>query len=142
MAGYTFDDARQDARIGAWQSLRVPCREGDDYRLGVAALAGYRQILDGRMQRYRASGGGLRECDLAEVPERSVSADAPGLVAVADALAAIERLPEPLPAVAARLIEGEDVEGIARALGVRRAAVDRMRGQLCRVVARAMGETT
>ena len=48
IAGYDRDDALQDGRIGAWQAL-LRCAEPDhEQRLAIAALAGYRQIIDGR----------------------------------------------------------------------------------------------
>lgn len=152
IVGYTRDDALQDARIGAWGALAAGGRagagadadagagedagEGGDRRLGLAALAAYRQIIDGRRHRYRTSAGGAREDELDSAPEAAMPAAAPALVAVAQALAAIERLRDPLPRVAAWLIEGEHVVEIARRIGVTPSRVSQMRGELRRVVER------
>lgn len=138
VVGYTPAEAEQDARIGAWLALARPCREGDDYRLGVAALAGYRQIVDGRRHRYGVSAGGAREDALADAPEAQAPDAAPGLIAVAQALAAMARLRDPLPQVAAWLIEGEEVQTIAARLGVTPSRVSQMRGELREVCERFM----
>jgi len=141
IAGYDRDDALQDGRIGAWQAL-LRCAEPDhEQRLGIAALAGYRQIIDGRRHRWSVSAGGAREVDLADLlpqHEPSQPAAAPELLAVADTLAAIGRMREPLPRVAAMLIEGRDGAEIADALGVGEPRVSLWRGELRAEVARVL----
>lgn len=138
IVGYTPDDALQDARIGVWRALDVQRDADDDEYLSLLVLAGYRDILDGRSQRYSVSAGGAREGNLADVPEPTYPCTAPELLAVAGALAAIERLREPLPRVAAMLIEGDDPCEIAGAFGVSASRVSQWRGELRAIVARAL----
>jgi len=139
VAGYDRDDALQDGRIGAWQALRGCEVQDAEHRLNIAALAGYRQIVDGRRHRWSATAGGVRAVDeLLQHHEPSQPAAAPELLAVADTLAAIGRLREPLPRVAAMLIEGDDPGEIAGAFGVSASRVSQWRGELRALVARVL----
>lgn len=141
VAGYDRDDALQDGRIGAWQALRACEVQDAEHRLNIAALAGYRQIVDGRRHRWAATAGGTRDADypaMREQHEPSQPAAAPQLLAVADTLAAIARLREPLPRVAAMLIEGDDPGEIAGAFGVSPSRVSQWRGELRALVARVL----
>ena len=94
-----------------------------------------------RELRAFAHQGRYVEVDLADLlPQRDPSqpAAAPELLAVADTLAAIGRLREPLPRVAAMLIEGDDPGEIAGAFGVSPSRVSQWRGELRAIVARAL----
>lgn len=158
VAGYTRDEAMQDARIGAWGAL-VGARqarseagseagsEADPVKL--LALAGYRNILDGRSARWRRSAGGARELELGEVHGDEVHGDevhggaAPdcgaALVAIAQALRAIERLRAPLPEIARLLIEGHEPAAIAAQAGISASMASRHRRTLQATVSRYLG---
>lgn len=141
IAGYDRDDALQDGRIGAWQALRWGEPRDAVQRANIMAGAAYRQILDGRTMRWDATAGGARDTDLADRhagDEPSQPAAAPELLAVADTLAAIARLREPLPRVAAMLIEGDAPSEIAGAFGVSASRVSQWRGELRAIVARVL----
>lgn len=125
--GYTHDDALQDARIGVWRVLQRDAAAGDD----LLRLAGYRRILDARKARWREIGGGSRIDELDEAAEKPAGPDAgPALVAARQACERIARLREPLPTVAAMLLEGYACVEIARRYGVSAARVSQWRARL------------
>lgn len=117
VAGYTRDEALQDARIGAWHALDAELSPGFD-RAALMALAGYRNILDARGSRWKRSAGGDRENELIEAVDHGTPPLAPSLIAVEQTLRAIERLRAPLPEIARLLIEGYEAGEIAAHLGV------------------------
>lgn len=127
--GYTRDDALQDARIAVWLVLRRDAEVDDD----LLRLAGYRRILDARTARWREIGGGSRidgldDTDAAALP--SVPDTGPAVVAARQACERIARLREPLPTVAAMLLEGYECAEIARRYGVSAARVSQWRARL------------
>lgn len=127
--GYTHDDALQDARIAVWRVLQRDAAAGDD----LLRLAGYRRILDARTARWREIRGGARIDELDDAVETGMQAapDAgPALVAARQACARIARLREPLPTVAAMLLEGYECVEIARRYGVSAARVSQWRARL------------
>ena len=138
VAGYGRDDAMQDARIGAWQALARCGALDDEGRANVMTVAAYRQIIDGRRMRWGVGGGGKYEHDLDDAPEAVQPDCAQEMLAVGDTLAAIGRLREPLPRVAAMLIEGDDPGEIAGAFGVSASRVSQWRGELRAIVARVL----
>lgn len=139
--GYTLAEVKQDALIGVWQaSLQDTVYRSKLHRFHTLVLAGYRRVLDARSARYRVSGGGEFEVPLAEEQEASgadYSFDSFGQVdSTADSLyakqlyAKLETLDEPLPTIAALLIEGYQAKEIAAFLGISPAAISRHRAKL------------
>lgn len=142
VAGYTRDEALQDARIGAWGALGAACEtdaDGHADPLRLLALAGYRNILDGRSTRWRRSAGGAREFELGEEHDGEAPDGAAGLLAVGQVLRAIERLRPPLPEIARLLIEGYEAAEIGARLGVSAARIGQHRRRLQRTVSQLMG---
>lgn len=161
--GLTWADLRQEAMLAVWQQrsrLRPGATEQQLRRflarraLGAvidavracAAADGITRTTDAQgRSRYR--GQGVLRLDALSEAERPVLADPPdlgadpqGLAIVSQALAAIERMPAPLPTVAAMCIAGATGEQIATFLGVTGSAVSQARARLAKRLRRIIGE--
>lgn len=161
--GLTWADLRQEAMLAVWQQ-RARVRPGASEQqvkrylarraLGAvidavrhdAAADGITRGTDAAGRRcYRGQGvlrlDGLSPDErpaLADPPDRS--ADPLGLAIVAQALAAIQRMPAPLPTVAAMSIAGATGEQIAKFLGVTGSAVSQARAKLAKRLRRFIAE--
>lgn len=143
VAGYTRDDALQDARIGAWRAMESDwCADDAPDRAARMALAGYRNILDGRTSRWKQSAGGAREQELTDAHASATPCTGAALAAARQMLAAIERMRHPLPTVAGMLIEGYELAEIGARLGVSETRIHQHRRRLQTTLSQLMGLTT
>jgi RNA polymerase sigma factor (sigma-70 family) len=134
--GYTWEDMRSDAMLGAWSARDMPYTD-ERHHLNLMALCGYRRILDARTVQYRANEPFEHEAgDSARHWDPACNREPRGDYSALELATHIERLPEPYPTVARLLFEGLSLAEIGEQLGVSESRVSQRRSQLQRLLKR------